>query len=138
VRDAGRGFTVIEFMMVLAVIAVMTAMALPYFRSYLAASRVDGAARQVLSDLVAARMKAVTLNRTVKVAFSGDHEYRMDATGTPEIRDIRADYGDVTLSATGDPQFHAGGTAVGARITLSGSGGSKRVSVASTGRVKID
>lgn len=137
-KEAGKGFTVLEFMVVLAVIAVMAAMAFPYIRPYLARSRLDGAARQVLSDLMAARRKAVTLNRTVKVAFSGDHEYRMDAMGIPETRDIRVDYRDVTLSASGDPQFHAGGTAIGARITLSNSGGSRSVSVASTGRVKIE
>jgi len=153
-RFKKEGFSLLELLIVLAIMAIISAIAAPNFMNYLAERRLNGAARQVMSDLMSARMKAVSLNQRVKVFFFGDnHAYRIwndaDGDGTVAVnegeniaKDIYPDYYDVTFSKSADPIFHPRGTAsVMATVTLTSSritGVSKCVTVASTGRVKID
>ncbi|MDY0188167.1 MAG: GspH/FimT family pseudopilin [Syntrophus sp. (in: bacteria)] len=144
-----RGFTLIELMVVIAIMAIMAAIAAPNFKSFMAQRRLNGAARQVMSDLMAARMKAVTINQKVKVSFTGNHAYEIwndansngtvaDNEGDDVAKDIQVDYHDVTFSSTANPVFDPRGTAAAlATVTLTNSAGSKTVSVAITGRVVI-
>jgi len=145
------GFTLVELMIVIAIMAILAGIAAPNFQAYMAQRRLNGAARQVMTDLMAARMKAVSLNQKVKVSFTSDHEYEIwnDADGNGTVaddegddteRDIHPDYHDVTFSASADPVFQPRGTATYSKITLtSASGPKKYVKVSSwTGRVKID
>lgn len=151
------GFTLIELMIVIAIMGIMMALAVPSYQTYMAQRRLNGAARQVMSDLMAARMKAITQNNEFKVFFpgshsgalSGNHQYQIldddDNDSTPdegeaiEIKDIQTNYSDVTMTANNNPVFSPKGTATNlATVTLSNSRGSKEVSIAITGRVKID
>lgn len=145
-----KGFTLIEMMIVIAIMAILSAIAAPNLQTYMAQRRLNGAARQVMTDLMEARMKAVNLNQKVKVSFgSVGHTYQTwndaddngtvaDDEGDDIERDLHPDYHDVTFSASANPFFQPRGTAVGSTITLTNSSGSKYVKVALTGRVKID
>jgi type IV fimbrial biogenesis protein FimT len=132
------GFSLLELMIVLAIMGILSAIAAPNFINYMAERRLNGAARMVMSDLMAARQKAVTQNINVTVAFTSDHEYTI--TGDATVRDIQRDYYDVTFTASGNPIFYPRGTAWGTTVTVTSSktGVSKYVRAASTGRVKID
>jgi len=147
------GFTLIELMIVIAIMAILAGIAAPNFQTYMAQRRLNGAARQVMTDLMAARMKAVSLNQRVKVSFGSTHIYQIwnDANGDETVaddegddiaRDIHPDYHDVTFRASANPVFQTRGTATISTITLtltnSNSNGSKDVEVYLTGRVKID
>ncbi|HLA26618.1 MAG TPA: GspH/FimT family pseudopilin [Syntrophales bacterium] len=151
------GFTLIELMIVIAIMGIMMALAVPSYQTYMAQRRLNGAARQVMSDLMAARMKAITQNNEFKVFFpgshsgalSGNHQYQIlddddddGASSTDEaieIKDIQTNYTDVTMNANNNPVFSPKGTVTNlATVTLSNSRGSKTVSIAITGRVKID
>jgi len=145
------GFTLIELMIVIAVMAILAAIAAPNFQTYMTQRRLNGAARQVMTDLMAARMKAVSLNQRVKVSFGSNHTYQIwnDADGNGTVadnegddieRDIHPDYHDVTFSASANPVFQTRGTATYSKVTLTSSSGPKKyVKVAfTTGRVKID
>ena len=148
-----KGFTLVEMMIVIAIMALLAAIAAPNLQAYMAQRRLNGAARQVMTDLMAARMKACSLNQKVKVSFgsvgSVGHTYQIwnDADGNGSVadnegddieRDIHPDYHDVTFRASANPFFLPRGTAVGSTITLTNTSGSKYVKVALTGRVKID
>jgi type IV fimbrial biogenesis protein FimT len=143
------GFTLVELMIVIAVMAILFTIAMPTFQNYMTQSRLRGAAREVASDLMEARMKAIKQNNNFKIFFTSNHEYiilddtnnsgTVDSGETTQTRDIQTEFYDVTLSSNNNPIFGPNGTAANmATVTLSNSAGSRYVSVAITGRVKID
>lgn len=144
------GFTLVEVMIVIAIMAIMATIAAPSMRTFMAQRRLNGAARQIMTDLMAARMQAVRDNHKAQVFFySGSGQYRIcddangdntvnDPEGAAVLRDIHPDYYDVTFTSNNNPVFSPNGTASNlATVTLSNSVGSKYVKVASTGRVRI-
>ena len=148
IRHAGkRGFTLVEMMIVIAVLAIIAAIAAPNFQTYMAQRRLNGAARLVMTDLMDARMKAVSENNQFKVFFLDTHQYKVlddennngteDTGETSVTKDIQSDYPGVTLSASAHPIFYPRGTAWGTTVTLTNTSGSKSVSVSTAGRVKI-
>jgi type IV fimbrial biogenesis protein FimT len=149
-RSDKRAFTLIELIIVLAIMGIVAAIAAPNFTVYMANSRLNGAARMVMSDLMHARQQAVTQNNSFRVIFSGNHQYTIldddngngsaDTGEATEPRDILTDYHDVTFSVSSNPVFYPRGTALGTTVTLTSSktGDSRYVKAASTGRVKID
>lgn len=144
------GFTLIEMMIVIAVAAVIAAIAIPSFMSMLPGMRLNGAARQVMTDLMAARMDAVKQNNKFRIFFNspGTNQYQVlddnnnngvaDAGEAITTKNIQDNYSDVTFSSTNDPIFSPKGTATSLpTITLQNPSGSKIVSVSIAGRVKI-
>ncbi len=146
-----NGFSFIELMIVAVIIAIVLGIASPYYIDYLAEQRLKGAARMVMSDLMAARQKAVSMNQKVKVSFAGNHAYGIwndadnngtvaDNEGDNLAMDIYPDYYDVTFGASANPVFSPRGTSSMTTVTLTSArtGRSKYVKVAITGRVKTD
>ena len=143
------GLTLIEMMIVIAIMGIFAGIAIPNYLSWLPKSRLNGAARQVHGDLMAARMKAVSQNNEFKIFFLNNHEYQVlddddndgniDGGEWTQTKDIQSEYSDVTFSnVSANPIFRPRGTAYGTTITLTNSAGLKYVKVATTGRVKID
>jgi len=151
-RKRESGFTLIEMMIVIAVLAIMAAIAIPNFMSLLPGMRLNGAARQVMGDLMAARMNAVKQNNEFKVFFGSPsaNQYQIldddNNDGTADggeaitTKNIQDNYYDVTLGSNINPTFYPRGTANGngtITLTSTNSGDSKSVTVIITGRVKI-
>ena len=145
------GFTLIEMMIIIAILAIFAGIAIPNYLAYLPKSRLNGAARQVMGDLMAARMKAVSLNHRVKVFFYSDYQYKIcddadnsgtvaDGEGDVQLRDIQNEYYDVKFDSSNppDPVFSSRGTATTTTITLQNSSGSKDITISIAGRVKIN
>ena len=65
------GFTVVELMITVAVLAVMTALAVPAFTEFFEKSRLRGAADDVVSFFNAQRLAAVKFDRDVHVSVRG-------------------------------------------------------------------
>ena len=154
-KNAGNesGFTLMELILVLVVMGIVAAIAIPAFMGLLPAMRLNGAARQVMGDLMNARMEAVKQNNQFKIFVLNNHEYLIlddndndgiDDGGTETSRtvDIQSNYSDVTINYTGSAPtvtFGPKGTAPDLdTITLQNSSGSKSVSVSIAGRVKIN
>lgn len=135
------GFTLIELIVIIAIVAIFAAIAVPNFLSYMPKYRLNGAARQVMGDLMAARMKAVKENTTVTVKWDNANQYKILTDGGEEKTvNIWPNYRDVTIGSFTDIRFYSRGTALGTTITLTNSADSnlkKYVKVALTGRVKI-
>jgi len=144
------GFTLIEMMIIITILAVFAGIAVPNFLSYMPKSRLNGAARQVMGDLMGARMKAVSQNNEFKIFFSANgHEYTIldddDNDGTAdggeltETKDIHPEYHDVTIGFNNNPIFSPRGTATNLpTITLTNTSGSKSITISSAGRVRIN
>jgi hypothetical protein len=102
-----------------------------------------------MSELMSARMKAITLNRKVQVFFLDTHTYRIcddfngdGVVGNPEgdaqTKDIQGNYYGITFTASGDPIFESRGTAVNdGGITVTNSSGSKNILINTGGGVRI-
>jgi type IV fimbrial biogenesis protein FimT len=153
-RTPPSGFTLLELMIVLAILGIMAGIGIPNLLSYIPKARLNGAARMVMVDLMAARMKAVKTNARTQVHFSGtdigENQYRINndvdnsgGVNNPEgdatLRDVQDLYSDVTLSSNNNPIFLPRGTATNlATITITNPSGSKTVTTSITGRVKIN
>ena len=66
------GFTLIELMTVIAIVAILTALAAPSFSGLTAKKRVEGALTELTTDLQFARSEAVQRNRNVRITFGTD------------------------------------------------------------------
>jgi prepilin-type N-terminal cleavage/methylation domain-containing protein len=85
-RDV-RGFSLVEVLLVVAVLAVIGGMAVPAITSSTRQMRLSAAARQVERELQTARMKAVRSNRPMRVRFNcpGAKQYRsVELLGSPQ------------------------------------------------------
>jgi type IV fimbrial biogenesis protein FimT len=143
-----RGFTLTELIIVLGILGVALMLGETWLSSQLPNWRLNGATRQVVSDLVAAKMKAVVERNRQRVIFQDDHRYalldddnnngKFDPGEHLESRDIRESYRDVVMTASNNPSFLPRGTASNlASITLSNSAGKRVITVSITGRVKV-
>lgn len=67
--NSNRGFTLIELMVVVSIIAVTAAITVPNMIGWLPNYRLSSGARTVLTALQNARMRAIKENRTVAIQF---------------------------------------------------------------------
>jgi len=127
VRARRGAFTLLELLVVMAIMSVLAAMAVPRYGRAMARYRVEAAARRVQADLAYARQRARTLSQGVTVSFDAAAEtysivgmpdpdrkkasYQVDVSQSPYLGSIDSvDFGGaatVTFSGFGIPD--AGG-----------------------------
>lgn len=133
-----RGFTIGEILVVTAIFGILAAIAVPQFVALQPSLRLNGAARQVFSEIMSARMKAVNENTTYTVTFPNNHTIQIVGSTTRTV-DIQTLYSDITLTSTAATiNLSSRGTAdVASIITVSNTSGTKSVSVKITGAATI-
>jgi prepilin-type N-terminal cleavage/methylation domain-containing protein len=86
-RSDVRGFSLVEMVLVAAVLAIVSGIAIPQILSSSRQMKLSGAARQVERELQTARMKAVKSNRPIRVRFKcpSAAQYRaVELLGSPQ------------------------------------------------------
>lgn len=109
--ETNRGFTLIELMVVIAIIAIIAGIAVPNYQSSMQNTRETSARNSLVGALQLARSEAVTRGLTVTVTTDGSTWVVND--GTNDIRVIEipdgvaADNVAVTFQTNGRPQITA-------------------------------
>jgi len=83
-----RGFTLIEFSVVISIVAIAAAMALPSLSTFIDTMDAKGASMDLVSDLMTARSEALKRNTSVSIAPIGgnwSNGWRVTRTDQPDV-----------------------------------------------------
>jgi prepilin-type N-terminal cleavage/methylation domain-containing protein len=135
-----RGFTLVEFFIVIMIIGIIGAFTAPQFVGILRAYRLNGATKVVWGDLHRARLIAIKENRSIRVDFAGTSYtfVRVDTGQVVFSRNLAADYPGITATISNDTiTFGSTGTAGGGgkSVQVQNSVGMKQFTVLTTGRI---
>lgn len=123
-----HGFTLIELMVAIAVLAVLLAIGIPSFRDYIADQRARAAAEELMLGLTLARSEAIKRNATVTVSAAdsdwaqgwavsvGGKSYSDCAAGAAGCIRVSQTNGDVQITGAGltSVSFERSGRTAGA------------------------
>ncbi len=143
-----QGFTLIELMIVVAIVGILSVYGVSNFPRWRANIRVNSAAREIASDLQLARMRAIALNTSVQVVFDVNRDtYQVQRSteggifeADAPLKDLRQLYPgvDVTI-VTATPAFRSRGTAfAGSTIGVRNAyNRTKTITISLAGRVAL-
>ena len=70
--DRGAGFTMIELLIVMVILAVLLAIAVPSMREFIARKRVEGVAQELATDLRLLKSQQIQRRRNVGIQFGSN------------------------------------------------------------------
>jgi prepilin-type N-terminal cleavage/methylation domain-containing protein len=138
-RSSCTGFTVVEVLTAISLVAILAAIGMPAFTRTLPSLRLTDAARQVATELQHVRMRAIARGIPQQVTFSSSSYIVQQCNGacTNQSGSIALPSG-ITATAATMPRFEPRGTVTTATaITLSNGAAQKFVCVTTIGRVNI-
>lgn len=147
-RGASRGFTLVELIVVIAIIGILAGVALPFLLSYYQTSKVRAAAQTMTTFLNQGRQLAIRTNQNVCVHITPTamHYHLGSCTGPTWVGPGSDAVGNVnapaaiTLTTTADPVFNYVGAATPQAtytVTSVPDGHTLSVLVTTAGRITI-
>jgi prepilin-type N-terminal cleavage/methylation domain-containing protein len=139
IRKYSPGFTLVELLIVMAVVSICLAIAMPDIATFSSGYKLRAAAREVASDLQFTRLLAVKENKAFRVIFGSDsyQVIRLSDGSVAKSRSFGPEYPDISLTNAAI-DFDPRGLSNGSTVTVANPKGTKNVSVAPTGRVAIE
>jgi len=146
--DRQRGFTLIEVIVVMAIMGVVSAIGIPAFSDWREKQAVRSATQALIAHLKQARIKAVADNRSVSISFTQtSYTFDADTTGNGscglcknEAVSFSQFANNLTISSAATRTFSSRGTANSGNITIATTtidGPSKKIIVNVIGRAYI-
>ena len=147
-----EGFSLTELMMVICVLAIISAIATPSLLSWRSSAKLRGAAANLKGDMELARLKAIQVNDTVVIHFTNNSYkvFKDDGSGVYDPGEalygartlpagVKIDLDKTSFGASGDSaRFKGRGTAVpGSAVLVNVKETEKNVTVSSLGRITI-
>jgi Tfp pilus assembly protein PilE len=107
-RHRDEGFTLIELVVIVGLIGVLFAMAVPSVSGFLRSSRVTGASNTLVADLRYGRSLASAQRKSYQISFTGS-SYTLSAVSPVQTITRRTLPSGVTCSASGTATFFSYG-----------------------------
>ena len=144
-----KGFTIIELLVIIAMIGIISAIAVPNFTVLLPTQRLNGAASTLRGDLYKAKSMSIKKGVMYRVVFTTDG-YAIqrgtassgafvlaEAETTRSFSDYPGISVDTSAAGHGNPIFYPRGTATAVTVTLKNQrDNTKSISTSISGRVK--
>jgi Tfp pilus assembly protein FimT len=148
---SARGVTAVELIIIVALMVILAAVAVPGMSPVVQRGRLRGAAWQLAGDLRLARQEAITFQKRHRICVTncamavpaGAYSIERDegTRANPRWVSIKGATvrlpTSVSIATTASPTFDEKGTASGATFTLTNLSGTYGLTVASTGRVLV-
>jgi len=99
------GFTLVELMVVISILAILALITVPSYMSWMPSYRLKGAARDMISNLQLAKLEAIKRNTTCTVNIDvGGNAYNLQLPDSTIIKTVSlGDYGSgITFTNTGN------------------------------------
>lgn len=137
-----KGFSLIELIMICAIIAVLSLIAVPSFLRYTANTNLKSAVREVASDILNQKEKAISENRKQRILFDNNNELytlQENTSGTTytttETKYLKPFGSNIDITDNYTITFQTRGTANNGTIKLTNNRGSTAtITVNITGR----
>ena len=137
-----EGVTIIEIMVVIGIIAILAAIAVPGFVGWIPNYKLRSGTEDIQSTLQHARIRAIKQNTSAVVSFNTGNETYAASVGAQTFRSGKMPTGiDIdSVSGAGFVQFNSEGFAASAVniVVNNGQGNSKTVRVKLTGVSRIN
>lgn len=138
-----------ELMVVIAVVAIIAAIAIPNLSAFVASTKVSAQANDLVAAVSYARSEAVKRNNTVSVCpstngstcasgsnWSGGWLVQLADGTILQVYSAVQSGNTLTATASGALNFLPSGQSSGLSFNLCGSGGSRSIQISTTGRVQ--
>ncbi|MFQ5518850.1 MAG: Tfp pilus assembly protein FimT/FimU [Mariprofundus sp.] len=138
-----RGFTLIELMIVIVIVAVLTTIGIPAFSDWREKQAVRSASQALMAHLKQARVLALSENRSVSITFtSTSYTYDADTSGNcgsckKETFDLASFSSNLSVSPTTTRTFTSRGTVNSGNMTMTAAGNSKKTILNVIGRAYL-
>lgn len=140
--DRAAGFTLVEMLVVLAILALAAGISLPSLRGIVPAHRLNAAAEAVAGEIALLRNEALRTGQAARLVFDPETaRFVSSRRGAPALSmagwRVRVEAGTGSRAGPGEIRFLPDGGGSGGRITLTGSGGSRILTVSrATGAIR--
>ena len=135
--QTSRGFTLIEMMIIVAIIGVLAGLTIPGFANYLHKQKVIGARNELMADLQYARSLAIARRTTFRVEFELDR-YRIILPGPDDVIRSNDAPDGVQFTADADPNFYPWGLSDACNVQVHNFKKTSNVNLLPNGTVTYD